>query len=184
LAEFRASLDESWRTGENPAARFDLFRSLDDEARASWLGFLVGRTLEASLNLDGDRRIGFIDHLGGIVGIDMARWWRPTAANYFDRVSKQVILDALGDVGGPELSSRFASVKKRDLAMSAERVFAGTTITEVEVRDRALAWVPEVMRFGEQGTADATDAADDDGDEAIDVSSAVGLDPVPEARAA
>lgn len=72
--------------------------------------------------------------------------------------------------------------------MSAERVFAGTTITEVEVRDRALAWVPEVMRFGEQDTADSadipTDAVDDNGDEAIDAASAVGLDPVPEARAA
>ena len=77
----------------------------------------------------------------------MAQWWRPTAANYFDRVSKQVILDALTDVGGLELSSRFASVKKGDLAMSAERVFAGTYITEVEVREKALAWVPEVMRF-------------------------------------
>ncbi|MEE4208287.1 MAG: hypothetical protein V2I43_03340, partial [Parvularcula sp.] len=78
------------------------------------------------------------------------QWWRPTAANYFDRVSKQVILDALTDVGGLELSSRFASVKKGDLAMSAERVFAGTYITEVEVRERALAWVPEVMRFADQ----------------------------------
>ena len=64
--------------------------------------------------------------------------------------SKQVILDALTDVGGLELSSRFASVKKGDLAMSAERVFAGTYITEVEVRERALAWVPEVMRFADQ----------------------------------
>ncbi|MEY4581894.1 MAG: hypothetical protein RL701_6597, partial [Pseudomonadota bacterium] len=72
-----------------------------------------------------------------------------TAANYFDRVSKQVILDALADVGGPELSARFASVKKTDLAMSAERVFAGTYITEAEVRDRAIAWVPEVMRFAD-----------------------------------
>ena len=77
----------------------------------------------------------------------MAQWWRPTAANYFDRVSKQVILDALTDVGGLELSSRFAAVKKGDLAMSAERVFAGTYITEVEVREKALSWVPEVMRF-------------------------------------
>ena len=34
--------------------------------------------------------------------------------------------------------------------MSAERVFAGTYITEVEVRERALAWVPEVMRFADQ----------------------------------
>ena len=62
----------------------------------------------------------------------------------------KAILDALTDVGGLELSSRFASVKKGDLAMSAERVFAGTYITEVEVRERALAWVPEVMRFADQ----------------------------------
>jgi ParB family chromosome partitioning protein len=62
-------------------------------------------------------------------------------------VPKAVILAALADVGGPDLSGRFASVKKGDLATSAERVFAGTYITEVEVRERALAWVPEVMRF-------------------------------------
>jgi hypothetical protein len=95
----------------------------------------------------GERQLPFQDHLGSLIGIDMAQWWRPTAANYFDRVSKQVILDALTDVGGLELSSRFASVKKGDLAMSAERVFAGTYITEVEVREKALAWVPEVMRL-------------------------------------
>lgn len=188
LAEFRTGLDESWRGGESPAARFDLFRALDDNARAAWLGFLVGRTLEASLNLDGDRRIAFLDHLGGLVGIDMARWWRPTAANYFDRVSKQVILDALADIGGPELSSRFTSVKKRDLAMSAERVFAGSYITEVEVRDRALAWVPGVMRFEEHGSVDAADNPEDieagNSDEVIDAACADGLDVVPDARAA
>jgi ParB family chromosome partitioning protein len=147
LAELRSGLDETWRAGEDVSARFDLFRALDYEVRASWLGFVMARTLEASLNLAGERHIGFHDHLGAIIGIDMAQWWRPTAANYFDRVSKQVILDALTDVGGTELSSRFASVKKGDLAASAERVFDGTYITEVEVRERALAWVPSVMRF-------------------------------------
>jgi ParB family chromosome partitioning protein len=149
--------------------------SMTKPAQAGWASWSAARSKPAS-TWTATGALASIDHLGGIVGIDMARWWRPTVANYFDRVSKQVILDALGDVGGPELSSRFASVKKRDLAMSAERVFAGATITEVEVRDRALAWVPEVMRFGEQDAADATDAADDDGDEAIDAS-AVRLDP-------
>lgn len=168
LAELRASLDETWRSGETMAGRFELFRALDDEACAGWLGLMVGRTLEASLNLDGDRRIAFLDHLGGLVGIDIARWWRPTAANYFDRVSKQVILDALTDIGGLELSSRFASVKKRDLAMSAERVFAGSAITEVDVRERALAWVRGVMRFAPMSFADD------------DVSES---DPAPEVRA-
>ena len=147
LADLKAGLDESWRAGEDVSARFDRFRALSDEARAAWLGFVVARTLEASLNMAGERRIAFQDHLGSLIGIDTAQWWRPTAANYFDRVPKQMILEALADVGGTELSSRFASVKKADLAMSAERVFAGTYITEAEVRERALAWVPEVMRF-------------------------------------
>ena len=146
------------------ASCFDRFRALSDDARVAWLGFVIGRTLEASLNMLGERNIALHDHLGCLIGIDMAAWWRPTAANYFDRVPKAVILDALSDVGGPDLASRFASVKKGDLAMSAERVFAGTYITEVEVREKALAWVPEVMRFAsttlEAGEAelDATDA--------------------------
>lgn len=164
LAELRSSLDESWRAGTDATSRFDLFRALSDDSRAAWLGYVVARSLEASLNMTGERQLPFQDHLGSLIGIDMAQWWRPTAANYFDRVSKQVILDALSDVGGLELSSRFASVKKGDLAMSAERVFAGTYITEVEVREKALAWVPEVMRFAPaapdagEPEIDATDA--------------------------
>ena len=159
LAEFKSGLDENWRGGSDVSERFDRFRALSDEARAAWLGHVVGRTLEASLNMAGERRIDFHDHLATLIGIDMAAWWRPTAANYFDRVSKAVILDALAAVGGPDLSSRFASVKKGDLAMSAERVFGGTYITEVEVRERALAWVPEVMRFA--GAATVEVEADD-----------------------
>jgi ParB family chromosome partitioning protein len=147
LAELRSGLDESWRVGADATSRFDLYRALPDDARAAWLGYVVARSLEASLNMAGERQLPFQDHLGRLIGIDMAQWWRPTAANYFDRVSKQMIIDALTDVGGLELSSRFAAVKKGDLAMSAERVFAGTYITEVEVREKALAWVPEVMRF-------------------------------------
>jgi ParB family chromosome partitioning protein len=164
LAELRSNLDESWRAGTDATSRFDLFRALSDDSRAAWLGYVVARSLEASLNMAGERQLPFQDHLGSLIGIDMAQWWRPTSTNYFDRVSKQVILDALTDVGGLELSSRFASVKKGDLAMSAERVFAGTYITEVEVREKALAWVPEVMRF--------TSAPPEAGDPEIDTTDA------------
>jgi len=83
-----------------------------------------------------------------------------------------VILDALTDVGGAELSARFSSVKKAVLAASAERVFSGAYITEVEIRDRALAWVPEVMRFvepaqprvGEDAIVEDVDATEPDAD--------------------
>ena len=166
LAEIRSALDESWRAGNDASDRFERFRALPDEARAAWLGFVVGRTLEASLKMAGDRRIAFHDHLGRLLGIDMAQWWRPTAANYFDRVSKQVILQALADVGGPELSARFASVKKAELATSAERVFAGTYIAEADVRDGALAWVPDVMRFAEQPIEAPEDSPGEDSEAA------------------
>ena len=149
LAEFRGGLDESWREGADVSERFDRFRVLDEDARAAWLGFVVGRSLEASLNVTGERAIPFHDHLGSLIGIDMAAWWRPTAANYFDRVSKQVILGAIGEAGGPELAARFAAAKKGDLAASAERIFAGSFITEAEVKERALAWIPAAMRFAQ-----------------------------------
>ncbi len=164
LAELKSGLDESWRAGEDVSARFDRFRAMSDEARVAWLGFVVARTLEASLNMAGERRIAFQDHLGCLIGIDTAQWWRPSASNYFDRVPKQMILEALADVGGTELSSRFASVKKADLAASAERVFAGTYITEADVRERALAWVPEVMRFAAAPAVEADEDTSSDGD--------------------
>ena len=184
LADFKSGLDESWRAGEDVATRFDHFRSLGDDARAAWLGFVVGRTFEASLNMAGDRHIALQDRLGCQIGIDMAQWWRPTAANYFDRVSKQVILDALADVGGPELSARFASVKKTDLAMSAERVFAGTYITEAEVRDRAIAWVPEVMRFADPAQPSSTVEDELEGEAVTQISSANDDSPAPREMAA
>ncbi|MCC6925234.1 hypothetical protein [Novosphingobium sp.] len=51
-------------------------------------------------------------------------------------------------------------MKKGDLSMSAERLNAGTYITEVEIRERALGWVPEFMRFGPVPT-DEIEAAPD-----------------------
>ncbi len=179
IAELRGGLDESWRAGDSIAERFDLFRRLDDEARSAWLGWVVGRTLEASLNVSGNRGNVFHDHLGQLTGIDMAAWWRPTAANYFDRVSKAVILEALTDVGGPTLASRFSASKKGELAASAERIFAGNFITEVEVKERALAWLPAAMRFAHASgvepatetdaeiAADAADGVEPDADGVI-----------------
>jgi ParB family chromosome partitioning protein len=104
--------------------------------------------------------------LGRLIGIDIAAWWRPTAANFFDRVSKQVILAAIGEAGGPELAARFASAKKGDLAASAERIFAGSFITEAEVKERALGWIPAAMRFASVEAAQA-EPAEDGSDDAM-----------------
>ena len=146
-AEASEALDRSWTEGVSRGERFDAFRALPDEVRAAWLGHAVARTLEASLLLPGDRSCAFHDHLGCLVGIDVARWWRPTGANYFDRVPKSVTLAALEAVGGPALAGRYAKAKKAELAQACERIFAGDFIAEVDVKEAALAWIPEPMRF-------------------------------------
>jgi ParB family transcriptional regulator, chromosome partitioning protein len=134
----REALDRSWTKA---------FRALPDEVRAAWLGHAVARTLEASLNLPGERGCAFHDHLGRLLDIDVARWWRPTGSNFFDRVPKGVTLAALEEVGGAVLASRYAKAKKAELAQSCQRMFSGDFIAEVEVKEAAKAWVPDVMRF-------------------------------------
>lgn len=155
-------LDRSWASGPTRAERFDLFRALPDDAKAAWLGHAVARTLEASANAPGERRCAFHDHLGQLLGIDVARWWRPTGANYFDRVPKAVTVAALQEVGGPAFAASYAGLKKAGLSQSAERIFSGDFVGEVEVKARATAWVPEPMRFAapplpETGVAPDTD---------------------------
>jgi ParB family chromosome partitioning protein len=141
------ALDRSWAEADTRAGRFDAFRGLPDEARAAWLAHAVARTLEASLNRPGGRVCALHDHLGQLLGIEVAKWWRPTGASYFDRVPKAAILDALEEVGGPAFASRYAKAKKTELSQAAERIFAGDFIGEVELKERALAWVPQAMRF-------------------------------------
>ena len=149
-SEATEALDRSWTEGSSRAERFDAFRALPEEARAAWLGHAVARTLEASANLTGERACAFHDHLGELLGIDVARWWRPTGTNYFDRVPKSVTLAALAEVGGPALAERYARAKKAELAQACERIFSGDFIAELEVKEAAVAWVPQAMRFGNQ----------------------------------
>lgn len=176
-SESAEALDRSWAEAASRAERFDAFRGLGDEVRAAWLGYAVARTLEASLLLPGQRACAFHDHLGQLLGIEVARWWRPTGTNYFDRVPKSVTLAALSEVGGPALAARFAKAKKAELAQSSERIFSGDFIAEIEVKEAALAWVPEVMRFApvvaavepagtevESSSPDGETAAASDGD--------------------
>ena len=146
--EAAEALDRSWTEGATRGERFDAFRALGEYARAAWLGHAVAKTLEASLHLPGERHCAFHDHLGRLLSIDVARWWRPTGANFFDRVPKSITLAALGQVGGEALAGRYANAKKAELAQACERIFAGDFIAEVEVKEAALAWLPDAMRFG------------------------------------
>ena len=104
--------------------------------------------------------------------IDIATQWRPTSTNYFDRVSKALILAHITEVGGTTMAASFLGSKKGDLSASCEKIFAGQTIVDAEVKLAALAWVPEHMRFNPSITP--SPEADPDDDESVEATGASG----------
>ncbi|MFK4873800.1 ParB/RepB/Spo0J family partition protein [Novosphingobium sp. ZW T3_23] len=144
-AELTVGLDRSWQAHETLPERYDAFCGLKENARMAWLGWAVARTLHAVPH--GQKGASFLDHLGAKLAIDVASWWRPTARNFFDRLTRPRILDLFEAIGGTELRSRHMGARKFDLAVSAERLFAGDAVTEVDMKERLLSWVPRPMAF-------------------------------------
>ena len=165
LAEVRDGLDSSWTEHETTVARFSAFAGIDDDAKAGWLAYVVAKSLEPSI---GGARTGpqgpsgndLHDHLAGLMQIDAAQHWRPTAANYFDRVGKQQLLRHITDIGGTTMAASYMASKKGDLSQTCEKLFAGETIVAPEVKTAALAWVPDEIRFGAATEAVSDDARD------------------------
>ncbi|MBA3897131.1 MAG: ParB/RepB/Spo0J family partition protein [Sphingomonadaceae bacterium] len=191
LAQAHEGLDASWMDGATDVERFEAFRLLDDDAKAGWLAYTVAVSLEAKPTYDA-RQNPMQNRIASVLEIDVAAWWRPTAANFFDRVSKGSLLALLDDVGGPALSGRYASSKKGEISTSCEKLFAGEAIVEDGVKDKALAWVPNAMLFldgaseapgnfeggddGSNETAIDEDEGDQVGDAVVDDATDVGAD--------
>lgn len=166
-AKLESALDRSWLDGGDVCARYDAFCALGEDARAAWLGWAIARSIHSVPA--GKTGSHFLCHLGDKLGIDVAAWWRPTAKNYFDRITKPAILALFELIGGGELRHRYGASKKHDLAASAQRLFSGDILVETGVKERALAWLPDAMRFRPQSDEpgamtgeDAQDAADFD----------------------
>ncbi|SER14911.1 ParB/RepB/Spo0J family partition protein [Sphingobium sp. YR768] len=166
------ALDRSWVNHQAVPDRYDAFCALPDEARAAWLGWAIARTLHAVP--DGRAGTGFLDHLGRKLGVDVAAWWRPTALTYFDKLTKPGILALFEEIGGLELRVRYSGSKKHDLAASAERLFGGDVIIEPEIQERAVAWLPDQMRFAAPEICDQPTSSDNSGNDLTDTVNAEG----------
>lgn len=165
LAEVHDGLDATWQESGDKVARFEAFRILDDEVKAAWLAWVVATSLQAKEVYGSHRQNPLQNRLASILEVDVASWWRPTAENFFDRVSKGALLSLLDEVGGPALSGRHASSKKTEISASCQKLFAGEAMVEVEVKEAALAWVPSAMRFNDTGGGAVDDAVDDAGND-------------------
>jgi ParB family transcriptional regulator, chromosome partitioning protein len=79
-------------------------------------------------------RLSHADALAKALGFDMRAWFEPTAENYFGRVKRDFITEALVGAGRPARTRTWAKMKKSDLAALAERELHGT------------GWLPKPLR--------------------------------------
>ncbi|HEY4359703.1 MAG TPA: ParB/RepB/Spo0J family partition protein [Bryobacteraceae bacterium] len=117
-------------------ALWDWCLSQDQKTLLGLLAFCAALTVNA-VRVKTDRaEDGRFAHANALISalLDVARWFTPTAENFFSRVSKPQILSALEEVRGAPPAPAWSSLKKADLASLAEAQSAGTD------------WLPEVLR--------------------------------------
>lgn len=80
-------------------------------------------------------RLRRADRLASALSLDLVEaGWQPTVENYFGRVTKARILQAVREARGDEAADRIAHLKKPDMAREAERLLDGS------------GWLPEALR--------------------------------------
>lgn len=80
-------------------------------------------------------RLAHADALAKALAFDMATWFRPTAENYFARISKPQMLEALAEAKGVPPAPAWSAMKKGELAQLAAREIAAT------------GWLPKPLRI-------------------------------------
>ncbi len=145
-------------------ALWDWLNALDEASRMALLAHCVSYGVNA-LHERGDRyggsalsphgvrqRIAEADRLAHALGLDMAEvGWRPTVANYFGRITKARILEAVREAKGEQAVQLIDHLKKPDMAKEAERLLAECD------------WLPEPLRgldFDAGGDSEGADDAD------------------------
>lgn len=109
----------------------------DQSVLLDLLAFCAATTVDAvqvKHDEEQDARLAHAAQLASAFRLDMKAWFTPTAANYFGRIAKPQILDALREAKGTPPAPAWEKLKKTDLAALAEREVSGT------------GWLPSLLR--------------------------------------
>jgi ParB family chromosome partitioning protein len=122
---------ENWgqRIPGTPADIWQWCLEQDQDVLLDLLTFCAACTLNA-VQMKTDRpdtpRLMHASQLAAVLHLDMTSWFTPTAENYFNRVSKVQILEALQEARQQPPAPAWANLKKAELATLAARETAAT----------------------------------------------------------
>jgi ParB family transcriptional regulator, chromosome partitioning protein len=121
---------------KDPAKLWDWLTEQDQRTLLAILAVCAGHTVDAVQKKahNATAPLDHADELAAALKLDMAEWWEASASGYFARVSKQQILEAVGEAAGPAIKAGLTSLKKGDLAKAAEK------------RLKGKGWLPPILR--------------------------------------
>jgi ParB family chromosome partitioning protein len=134
------NMRESWseRLPGDESALWDWCLAQDQETLLDLLAYCASVTVDA-VRTKQDRsdppRIGHAGALAHALGVDMTAWFTPTAENYFSRVGRESVINALTEAKATPAKRSWQKLKKSELAVLAEREISGTS------------WLPQPLRF-------------------------------------
>jgi ParB family transcriptional regulator, chromosome partitioning protein len=128
---------EAWaaRLPEDPDALFAELLALPQQELLSLLAVCVASTVGAVVSREDEVPAAA---LAKAVNLDMHDWWTPTAAGYFEHVSKAITLEAV-HAFAPDQVARLAKLKKAEIASEAERLAVGSGWLPLMFRTPAVA---------------------------------------------
>ncbi|HGM6879042.1 TPA: ParB/RepB/Spo0J family partition protein [Serratia marcescens] len=128
-AQWEAKLPPEWNTD------FTWLLTWEQAEVVALLSYCVGLSLDAvQLWPAKDGKVGdALTPLEHALDFTLRDWWQPTKANYFGRISKELMSDALLDAGKVAQAASVLKMKKGDAAQLAEDELT------------ASGWVPECL---------------------------------------
>ncbi|WP_241136652.1 ParB/RepB/Spo0J family partition protein [Achromobacter insuavis] len=143
LAQVDPNVSESaaWKQVEDATAAWKAKLPRDYDALVDWLLQqpqdevlqLQALLLSQTVYRGGYNGSKHIDRIASRIGLDMTKWWQPTAANYFMSVSKDRMADVLAQEG-KEGADGIHAMKKADAAAAAELALNGSGWLPVELQ--------------------------------------------------
>ena len=151
---------------EEPGELWAALGAFDSDSRDALFAHCVSLTVNAVQDAYNRRPKAIVhsDRLAEVVSLDMvAAGWSPTANNYFGRVPKARIVQAVLEAKGERAVERIATLKKAEMAAEAERLLDGTGWLPEPLRT-ATTWVgaPEAVSEAEVEADDGPVIAADD----------------------
>jgi ParB family chromosome partitioning protein len=135
------------RLPQNPRDLWDAIVAMDEPDQRSLLAHCVGLSVNAVQATQRPSQAAIhADQLAQATELDMRRYWRPTVASFFGRVSKAQILAAVREGYSAEAAERINGLKKVPMAEVAEEALS------------PRGWLPAILRTegqAEQPSADA-----------------------------